>query len=241
MRPPLFIGQLALIRWAELINAIGKYANESWLIGFRHRLARPRWRGLSPASAESGFGGVARPLPLLPFFCQVVRQSWEIFCCLNYFYYYYYKWDSDGNKYPLLRILTLFSVIFNCWLFILPLTWRHCADRTIEHTLFTFSILHKHSTPHSPSIILFCPISSLQIKGMTFGTWPSECLPPHSCDLLSAQMKKLKPDGGFPRWTGDNHLWFLLLWIMVIPGRKKRKQSPLFAFISIHSAPLLML
>lgn len=45
MRPPLFIGQLALIRWAELINAIGKYANESRLVGFRHRLRRPQQRG----------------------------------------------------------------------------------------------------------------------------------------------------------------------------------------------------
>lgn len=52
MRPPLFIGQLALIRWAELINGIGKYANESRLISFRHRLAHPQRRGCLPASAE---------------------------------------------------------------------------------------------------------------------------------------------------------------------------------------------
>lgn len=43
MRPPLFIGQLALIRWAELINAIGKYANESRLTGFPSPSLSPNW------------------------------------------------------------------------------------------------------------------------------------------------------------------------------------------------------
>lgn len=54
MRPPLFIGQLALIRWAELINEIGKYANESRLIGLSSLSRSPTAAGLSTASTERG-------------------------------------------------------------------------------------------------------------------------------------------------------------------------------------------
>lgn len=110
MRPPLFIGQLALIRWAELINAIGKYVNESWLIGFRHRLAHPGWWGclLHQQNQPSERGNMEMSNFLSPIFRSLWGQASEL-------------WDIE--LYVINRInvkinilFWLFSPFFNVWL-----------------------------------------------------------------------------------------------------------------------------